>query len=56
MASIVKIINNQLSKPLTYCAYVYFVKQNKDLLSSYLEKKNLDKQTDLDLNIIHKAL
>ena len=39
MSSIVTIINNQLQKPITYCAYIYYIKNEPQLNLIYEERK-----------------
>ena len=44
VASIVKIINNQLEKKLTYCSYVYYIQHDKslsDILKTRKSENNL---------------
>ena len=47
MSSIVMIINNQLQKPITYCAYIYYIKNDSQLNLIYedrkIKKRTLDK-------------
>jgi DNA invertase Pin-like site-specific DNA recombinase len=42
IASIVKIINNQLPKKLTYCSYVYYIQHDEGLLQALNMKKSTD--------------
>ena len=39
IASIVKIINSQLTKKLTYCSYVYYIQHDKDLFDALKMRK-----------------
>jgi DNA invertase Pin-like site-specific DNA recombinase len=49
VASIVKIINNQLEKKLTYCSYVYYIQHDKSLADILKMKKSKNNLVTQDL-------
>lgn len=49
IASIVKIINSQLPKKLTYCSYIYYIQHDKDLLDALEMRKSKKSPVSADL-------
>lgn len=56
MTSIVKIINRQLPKKLTYCSYSYYVKHDFELLKLLKIKKNHKNQRNYTSNTLSENL
>jgi DNA invertase Pin-like site-specific DNA recombinase len=50
IASIVKIINSQLPKKLTYCSYIYYIQHDKDLLDALEMRKSKKSPVSADLS------